>query len=45
MVLWHLVEHPQFPCELASRQPLTGRKGSDTEAPPTGVSATEGSEP
>jgi hypothetical protein len=26
MVLWHLVEHPAFPVELASRQPLTGEK-------------------
>lgn len=26
MVLWHLVEHPGFACELASRQPLTARK-------------------
>lgn len=32
MVLWHLVEHPGFPCELASRQPLTARK-----VPATGV--------
>lgn len=26
MVLRHLVEHPAFGCELASRQPLTARK-------------------
>lgn len=26
MVLWHLVEHPRFACELAARQPLTARK-------------------
>ncbi len=26
MVLWHLVEHPGFPVELASRQPLTAEK-------------------
>jgi hypothetical protein len=26
MVVWHLVEHPEFDCELASRQPLTARK-------------------
>ncbi|MCG1003471.1 MULTISPECIES: hypothetical protein [Halobacterium] len=26
MVLWHLVEHPGFTVELASRQPLTARK-------------------
>ena len=29
MVLWHLVENPQFPFELASRQPLTARRVSD----------------
>lgn len=50
MVLWHLVEHPRFPCELASRQPLTGQKvasetatAEQTEEPPA-ESATEGSE-
>ncbi|WP_232685968.1 DUF7528 family protein [Halobacterium zhouii] len=50
MVLWHLVEHPQFPCELTSRQPLTGRKVApeaatveQTEESPA-ESATEGSE-
>ncbi|MFC7046361.1 hypothetical protein ACFQH6_13950 [Halobacteriaceae archaeon GCM10025711] len=26
MVLWHVVEHPGFDCELAARQPLTARK-------------------
>nr|WP_255149216.1 hypothetical protein [Halorarius halobius] len=26
MVLRHVVEHPAFDCELASRQPLTVRK-------------------
>jgi len=26
MVLWHLVEHPAFPVELTSRQPLTAEK-------------------
>jgi hypothetical protein len=26
MVVWHLVEHPEFDCELASRQPLRARK-------------------
>lgn len=26
MLVWHLVEHPAFPCELASRNPLTGVK-------------------
>ena len=26
MVLWHLVEHPGFAVELASRQPLTAEK-------------------
>ena len=51
MVLWHLVEHPQFPCELASRQPLTGRKvtadASATErtTEPAAESATGVSEP
>jgi len=30
MVLWHLVEHPAFACELASRQPLTARKVAAT---------------
>lgn len=29
MVLWHLVENPQFPFELASRQPLTARRVDD----------------
>lgn len=29
MVLRHLVEHPAFDCELASRQPLTAEKGAD----------------
>jgi hypothetical protein len=28
MVLWHLVEHPAFPVELASRQPLTAEKST-----------------
>jgi hypothetical protein len=32
MVLWHLVEHPAFPCGLASRQPLTARKDADANA-------------
>lgn len=50
MVLWHLVEHPQFPCGLASRQPLTGRKVSNagtssTDVPEAEVSATGVSEP
>lgn len=27
MVLWHLVEHPELPFELQSRQPLTARRG------------------
>ncbi|MFB6081855.1 MAG: hypothetical protein ABEJ67_03440 [Halanaeroarchaeum sp.] len=26
MVLWHLVEHPSFPFELVSRQPLTAER-------------------
>ena len=26
MVLWHLVEHPEFPYELESRQPLTASR-------------------
>ena len=26
VLVHHLVEHPAFDCELASRQPLTGRK-------------------
>ena len=30
MVLWHLAEHPEFACELASRQPLAGRKVAAT---------------
>lgn len=29
MVLWHFVEHPDVPCTLASRQPLTARKEDD----------------
>lgn len=29
MVLWHLVEHPAFPFELASRQPLTATRRTD----------------
>jgi len=28
MLVWHLVEHPAFDCELVSRQPLTVRKTS-----------------
>jgi hypothetical protein len=27
MLVWHFVEHPAFECELATRQPLTARKG------------------
>jgi hypothetical protein len=36
MLLWHLVEHPAFDCELSSRQPLTVRKptGGSECAPP-----------
>jgi hypothetical protein len=36
MLLWHLVEHPAFECELSSRQPLTVRKptGGSERAPP-----------
>lgn len=34
-LVWHFVEHPSFDCELAARQPLTARKGSD----PPGVDA------
>ncbi|MFB6071592.1 MAG: hypothetical protein ABEJ88_01340 [Halobacterium sp.] len=30
MVLWHLVEHPGFAVELASRQPLTAQKVAAT---------------
>jgi hypothetical protein len=26
MVLWHLVEHPEFDVSLANRQPLTAEK-------------------
>ncbi|MFP8956840.1 hypothetical protein ACLI4Y_08930 [Natrialbaceae archaeon A-CW3] len=26
VLLWHLLEHPAFACELVRRQPLTGRK-------------------
>jgi hypothetical protein len=26
MLVWHLVEHPSFPCELVSRNPLEARK-------------------
>lgn len=47
MVLWHLVEHSAFDCELASRQPLTAAKTVEavatesrdqvTEEPATGV--------
>ncbi|MFW5918705.1 MAG: DUF7528 family protein [Halanaeroarchaeum sp.] len=29
MVLWHLIENPQFPFELAKRQPLTARRVGD----------------
>ncbi|AKH97878.1 hypothetical protein HLASF_1394 [Halanaeroarchaeum sulfurireducens] len=29
MVLWHLVEHPGLPYDLASRQPLTARRAED----------------
>jgi hypothetical protein len=29
MVLWHLIEHPEFPFELAGRQPLTATRPSD----------------
>lgn len=29
MVLWHLVEHPSLPFDLASRQPLTARRVDD----------------
>ena len=29
----HLAEHPAFDCELASRQPLTGRKAGDDGRP------------
>lgn len=33
MVLWHVVEHPAFDCELTSRQPLTVAKtGTDPAA-------------
>lgn len=31
MLLWHLVEHPAFDCNLASRQPLTVRKCEEAE--------------
>ncbi|WP_227354456.1 DUF7528 family protein [Haladaptatus salinisoli] len=27
MLVHHFAEHPEFDCELASRQPLTARKG------------------
>ncbi|MFB6153856.1 MAG: hypothetical protein ABEJ27_06345 [Halodesulfurarchaeum sp.] len=30
MVLWHLVEHPTFPFELASRQPLVARNREES---------------
>lgn len=26
MVVWHFIEHPAFPAELAARNPLTARK-------------------
>lgn len=26
MVVWHLIEHPAFPCGVASRNPLEARK-------------------
>jgi len=29
MVLWHLIEHPEFPFELDGRQPLTATRPSD----------------
>jgi hypothetical protein len=29
VLVHHLAEHPAFDCELASRQPLTGRKSGD----------------
>ena len=29
VLVHHLVEHPAFDCELASLQPLTGRKPPD----------------
>jgi hypothetical protein len=34
VLVHHLVEHPAFDCELASRQPLTGRKPSDGSPDP-----------
>lgn len=34
MVLWHVVEHPGFACELTSRQPLTVKK--QAAEPPVG---------
>ncbi|EFW93279.1 hypothetical protein ZOD2009_05427 [Haladaptatus paucihalophilus DX253] len=30
ILVHHLTEHPDFDCELVSRQPLTARKESDT---------------
>lgn len=39
MVLWHVVEHPEFDCDLTSRQPLTVEK-RDSHAPPTPGSST-----
>ncbi|MFB6132273.1 MAG: hypothetical protein ABEJ44_02560 [Halanaeroarchaeum sp.] len=30
MVLWHLVEHPRFPFELGSRQPLTATRRDES---------------
>ncbi|MFC7230742.1 hypothetical protein ACFQMM_03765 [Saliphagus sp. GCM10025308] len=26
ILVWHVLEHPEFPCELRRRQPLTARK-------------------
>ncbi|MFB6103821.1 MAG: hypothetical protein ABEJ57_01880 [Halobacteriaceae archaeon] len=29
MLVWHLIEHPAFPCTVESRNPLRARKHED----------------
>lgn len=39
-VLWHLVEHPGFACELAAKQPLTASKrrpSAESRSAPSGA--------
>lgn len=40
-VLWHLVEHPGFECELTAKQPLTASKCDPSEARPSAPSETD----